>query len=192
LRNIVARSSALLGVALALAVTPAHADKVEATGKAITGGALLGAEVAVVTEAIIGVRSPWLYASGIALAGGGGAVGGYYIEKSGNVGLSMTMLFAGMALLIPSAIVYLDATSDEPQRDAGPNEGAPPEPEMALGAESAAYIVPPSMVELDDTAVSVRLLPPMQLRQVYTPEERDTLGAEQRTQFEFSLFGARF
>lgn len=186
---------ARLSVGFALATTllsgSAYADEVKATGKGIAGGALLGTELAVVTEAIVGVKSPWLYASGIALAGGGGGVGGYYVEKADNVGLSMTMLFAGMALLIPTAIVYLDATGDNGEteyEDELPPEAAP-NPDAMPEATGPQY---GSMIELDRDALSMRLLPPLQVREVYTPEELDNFGGAQRLEFEFSLFGGRF
>ena len=51
-------ASAVTAALLASAAFPstAHADEVSPTAKGIVGGALLGAEVVVITESIIGLR----------------------------------------------------------------------------------------------------------------------------------------
>lgn len=172
---------------LLLNAASARADKVEPKGKGLAGGALLGTEIAVVSEAVAGVQSPWLYASGIALAGGGGAVGGYYIDKTNQPGLSMTMLFAGMALLIPASIVYLDATSDddEPMTTSETPPGQAPSETPVDDAGAA-------LIELKPDTLRVSWVPPVQVRQAYSLAEIQSYGVQQRSEFLFGLLGGSF
>src|SRR5580700_7925065 len=86
-------------------VRDAHADEVSSTGKGITGGALLGAEVVTMVEAIAGVRSGWAYAIGAIVGAGGGGAGGYFVEHSSTDGKAPTyMLAGGLALVIPAIV----------------------------------------------------------------------------------------
>ena len=62
------------GLTLLVHVGSAHAEDVSATGKGIVGGALLGAELVTVTEAVFHLQSPWAYVIGGA-AGAGGVAG---------------------------------------------------------------------------------------------------------------------
>ena len=52
--------------------------------KGITGGAMLGAEVVLTTEAALGVKPTWAYLVGGAAGAGAGALGGYYIGGSSS------------------------------------------------------------------------------------------------------------
>lgn len=107
----------------------AHAQEVSPTGKGITGGALLGAEAVTLTEAAIGVKPAWPYIVGGIAGAGGGAVGGYFAEHSGNAKLSLYLLAGGMALVIPTTVAILSATAYSPPKnyteDKGPAPGAP-------------------------------------------------------------------
>jgi hypothetical protein len=110
-------------------ITPAHAEPVSGTGKGIAGGALLGGELVVTVEALFGVKSPWPYVIGGVLGAGAGGVGGYFIEQSAEPRVSLYMLAAGMAFLIPATIVTLNATSYHPpenyQEDQAPKGTEP-------------------------------------------------------------------
>src|SRR5579859_1494648 len=55
----------------------ARADNVSPSGKGITGGGLLGAEVVTIIESLVGVRAGWAYVVGAVVGAGGGAAGGY-------------------------------------------------------------------------------------------------------------------
>ena len=82
----VSASIAAAGVALALVAqtSSASADEVSATGKGIVGGGLLGGEVVMLVEAAVGVKSGWAYLLGGVVGVGGGAVGGWQIEKNAD------------------------------------------------------------------------------------------------------------
>lgn len=113
----------------------AVAEPVSATGKGIVGGALLGAEVTIIGEAIAGVEQPWLFAVGGALGAAAGGTAGYFIESDAHPRVSVSMLMGGMALSIPTLVVYLDATRHRlpaPSRERtvpGEPEPNPPDPE---------------------------------------------------------------
>src|SRR3954465_14139849 len=79
-------------VALLVQSVPAHAEEVSGSGKGITGGALLGGEAVMLVEAIAGVKPAWAYIIGGLVGAGGGAAGGYFIEKDGSAKASSYML----------------------------------------------------------------------------------------------------
>jgi hypothetical protein len=72
---------------------------------------LLGAEVVTIIESIAGVRPGWAYAVGAIVGAGGGGVGGYFVEQGSTDGkVPMYMLAGGLALIIPSVVLTLNAT----------------------------------------------------------------------------------
>ncbi len=81
------------------------------TGKGTVGGALLGAEAVLLTEAALKVRPAWAYylGGGAGLIGGG--VAGYFLEDSLDSKSAMYLLSAGMLLAIPTSVAALNATS---------------------------------------------------------------------------------
>jgi hypothetical protein len=100
-------------------VKDARADNVSPNGKGIAGGALLGAEVVTMVEALVGVRSGWAYVIGAVLGAGGGGAGGYAIEKGSSDGKAPTyMLAGGLALVIPAIVLVLNATRYMPEEGA--------------------------------------------------------------------------
>lgn len=110
-------AAGLAAVATLTMSSAVSADEVSTTGKGITGGALLGAEAVMLTEAAIGVKPGWAYAVGGLAGGVGGGVAGYFIEDSASAKVNMYLLVAGMALAIPTTVVVLDATAYEPPVD---------------------------------------------------------------------------
>src|SRR5262245_24867292 len=82
----VSTSIVAAGAALALLTqsTPSHAEDVAATGKGVVGGGLLGAEVVMLFEAAVGLKSGWAYLIGGVVGAGGGAVGGWQIQKDAD------------------------------------------------------------------------------------------------------------
>jgi hypothetical protein len=106
---------ALTGVLL----TPlaAHATGVEetsSTGKGIAGGALLGSELVLVTEAAFDVQPAWAYIVGGVAGGAAGGVGGYFVEQQDSARAPMLMLAGGLAFAIPTVVAVLSATAYEP------------------------------------------------------------------------------
>ena len=140
------------GTVLVGAPRAAHAEEVSPTGKGIVGTALLGAEIVVFTEAIIGVRSGTAYALG---AGGGavaGGVGGYFIEQAVSDGrIPAYLLAGGLALIIPALVITLDQTrylptegarEDKPVTNLPPSDPGKPGGSAVIGAEPASPTAP--------------------------------------------------
>jgi hypothetical protein len=133
-RSRLQRTTVILGAgaafALALAGSPASAqaqelpepDAVNGRPKGIIGGALLGGEVVMLTMGAVGVEKAWPYLvfGGLGMVAGG--VGGYFIEEAAGPGneagdtpeAGVYMLAGGMALVIPTLVVVLNATSYKP------------------------------------------------------------------------------
>ncbi len=180
------------GLALTLTTVTAQAEPVSPTGKGIAGGALLGAEIVVVTESFVGLSNGWWYLLGGTLGAAGGGVGGYFVEQSAPTELSLYMLVGGMALVIPASISYLNATSYAPDLD-GDNPNDVPS-EVDVDAEFGKTVptrLSPSLVQVEDG--SLRLdVPDVQVSDVYTRAERLELGMQQQTQVLFPLLGGRF
>jgi hypothetical protein len=114
------RAASLL-LALAATLTPLAANatsdvaKASPTGKGMVGGALLGAEVVMVTETAFKVKPVWAYILGGVAGAAGGGVGGYFLEHgSTDARPSMLLLAGGMAFAIPTTVAVLSATNYEP------------------------------------------------------------------------------
>lgn len=143
------RFSKPLGFALALALGAAvcttsgdasAAADVSGTGKGIAGGALLGGEVGFLGLAASGAQQSWLYYTLPPLLAIGGGVGGYYVEQSSPADVPLFMLAGGMALVIPTVVITLSATSYRPgNEDSTPVDATPAEGAAAVtvGGESA-------------------------------------------------------
>jgi hypothetical protein len=138
-----------LAAATLVAPGSAHAEEATGTGKGIAGGALLGGEAVMAVEALAGVQSTWAYAVGGILGAGAGGVGGYFIESGTDSGrVPLYMLAGGMALVIPAAILALNATAYKPpadyQEDEGRRENEPvAEPPAPSGAPTGPAAAPP-------------------------------------------------
>jgi hypothetical protein len=133
-------TAALLGVvAVSAPAREARADEVSPDGKGIVGGALLGAEVITITEALAGVRPGWAYAVGAVVGAGGGGVAGHFIENGSSDGkVPMYMLAGGLALIIPAVVLTLNATRWQPEEgvteDSVPATGPAAEPGVVGGS----------------------------------------------------------
>jgi hypothetical protein len=113
----------------AFAQTAPAGEVVQPTAKGIIGGGLLGAEVVMITEALIGVKPWWAYAIGGGLGAVGGALGGFAIENSVDDGrIPVFMLAGGLALLIPTAVLTLNATRYMPSENAVEDKAPPNAP----------------------------------------------------------------
>ncbi len=193
---------------------PSLAEEIPATGKGITGGALLGAEVVMLAEAAFGVKSGWVYILSGVLGAGAGGVGGWQIEKNADSKISVYMLAGGMALVIPTTVAVLQATSYSPPEDytedkpsapfpaAEPPKGAPPNapvtgpqtslsPSLRYHWKEAKLKIPVGLVDLDEGAFKVAV-PAVELRPVYRPDELQKYGLEQKHELRVPVFSATF
>jgi hypothetical protein len=154
-RSLFAVTVAVTSVTTGLAATErtARADDVSTGGKGIVGGGLLGADVVTGTMGIIGVHNPWFYVIGGGLGAAGGAVGGYAVQQASSDGRApMYLLAGGLALLIPAAVLTLDATrfrpSDDATEDKAPTNGPPANPgrvggSAVVGPNGSPSLAPP-------------------------------------------------
>lgn len=136
--------SAAIGCATLAAPTSARADEVSPDGKGIIGGALLGAEVVTLPMAIFQVRSGALYAIGGGVGAVGGGVGGYFIERasfSNDGRVPVYMLAGGLALIIPTAVLVLNATMYHPSENATEDHAPTNGPDANPGAANGSVVV---------------------------------------------------
>ena len=122
----------------------AHADEVSPDGKGIIGGALLGAEVVTIPISLFQVRSGAVYAIGGGLGAVGGGVGGYFIERAGfssDGRVPVYMLAGGLALIIPTAVLILNATAYHPSVEATEDNAPTNGPEANPGAAGGSVVV---------------------------------------------------
>jgi hypothetical protein len=142
-------------------------DPVSATGKGITGGALLGAEAVLLSEAILDVKPGWAYLVGGILGAGAGGFGGYYAEQQDSAKLSLYLLAGGMALAIPTTVAVLSATAYEPPadytEDQGPVDEPVAEPPQPAGAAPAPAGATPPPAGQQSRSTPVRPAPARKL-----------------------------
>jgi hypothetical protein len=192
--------------------TPSRAEEVPATGKGIVGGALLGGEVVMLVEAAFGVKSGWVYiVSGVVGAGAGGFAGSV-IEKEMDSKVSVYMLAGGMALIIPTTVAVLQATSYSPPEEytedkpaaptpaseppkaspgAPPSAAAPGAPSLRYHWKEAKLKIPVGLLDLDEGAFKVAV-PAVELRPLYRPDELQKYGLEQKHELRVPVFSANF
>ncbi len=202
LSRVAVTSAAFLCIAIpARAVEPDSSSK----GKGVVGGGLLGAELFVGAESLLGVQSAWVYGAG-ALAGSlGGGFGGYYLERSVTQQTSMLVLTAGMLLVIPSTVMVMSATAYHSPREttedlgplgAPPAETAPPDstdpqqprPEAHRSSPTGQPTRPAaSVVALSPSGLYLGL-PAVAIRNVWNQEEESEGAVGGGTAFEIELF----
>ncbi len=200
--------------ALFLAAGSASAqDAVGPTGKGIVGGALLGGEVVDLTLGIVGVNSGWPYLVFGGLGAVGGGIGGYFVEQNTKdlAEVDVYMLAGGMALVIPTIVVALNATMYKPpegtivtqepannQPSTGPAPVQPLQPGQPLQTrrqlrrpfEKPQHMAL-SLVDMYRGSVALGL-PALQVRPLYTQREMFTYGVEQGSEVRVPLFYASF
>lgn len=91
-------------------------DRLDAKGVGIAGGVIVGGELIVAVEGLIGVKPLWPYLTFPLLGAAGGGVGGYYLEKASPEG-AVAMLIGGIALLIPTALLAASARAYDPKKE---------------------------------------------------------------------------
>jgi len=185
-------------------------EKASEKGKGIVGGALLGAEAVILTEAAIGVKPRWAYLVGGGAGAIAGGVGGYFMEQNFSAKTNMFLLSAGMVLAIPTAIAMLAATQYEPPanyvQDQAPSDEPVADPPQGATREkskqerhqvvfrstspvapSLYYQLPPALVGLNEGAFNLSV-PALALQQIYTPEQMAEFGVEQETELSMPVF----
>lgn len=197
-------------VASALTLLPAQAaaqeesNAVSATGKGIAGGTLLGAEVVMITTAIIGATDWWPYVLFGAVGAGGGAVGGYFVEDAigdGAAEPALYMLAGGMALVVPTLVAVLNATAYDPTDDEeeGDESSTDEEPDGTPGVDANVEVetggLPPALIGLSTTqrGTQVRLgVPAARVGPRFSAREMATFGVEQGTEVSFPIVRGTF
>ena len=196
---------------------PSLAEEVPATGKGIVGGALLGGEVVMLVEAAFGLKSGWVYVLSGVLGAGAGGFGGSLVEKEADAKVSVYMLAGGMALVIPTTVAVLQATSYSPPEDytedkpqapfpaaeppkgapapattpSSPGPGAPGPTSLRYHWKEAKLKIPVGLLDLDEGAFKVAV-PAVELRPVYRPDELQKYGLEQKHELRVPVFSATF
>lgn len=164
-------------------------DEASPTGKGITGGALLGAELVLVIEAAVDVKPAWAYIVGGLAGAVGGGVGGYFLESSASAKTNMFVLTGGLAFAIPTTVAVLNARAYEPPAgdvvDTGPTDEPVAEPPRAPQATLA-----PALVAVGkQVSLSV---PSVGISKVYTRSELDQFGVAQQTQWNLPVLNWLF
>ena len=216
---------AFAAAALAPSEAAAQSNEVSPTGKGIAGGALLGAEAVMVTEAALGVRPAWAYGVGGGIGAVAGGVGGYFAEDGGDAKISLYMLALGMTFAIPTTVAVLSATSYEPAadftEDRGPTDepvADPPQPAAETGTrvdtkkkvakstpkERALPATPPPSAHMKLSRLGPPALvgygqgsmllsvPAVEVRDMYTQEQMQQFGVQQRTEVRVPVLNVVF
>lgn len=178
--------------------------------KGIVGGALLGAEAVMLTEAAIGVKPRWAYLVGGGAGAIAGGVGGYFMEENFSAKTNMFLLSAGMVLAIPTAVAVLSATQYEPPanyvQDQPPSDEPIADPPQSASLEqnkpvrrkvavrhtapvepSLYYQLPPALMGLNEGSFNLSI-PALALQQMYTPREMAEFGVKQETELRMPVF----
>jgi hypothetical protein len=109
------RALTATAAAVALVAWPAAAaaDE-EPNGHGIVGGALVGAELTLIGEAIFAVEPTWAYVVGGVVGGIAGGYAGSLAEQRAEREVSLVLLAAGVGLLIPTAVWVGNARQPRP------------------------------------------------------------------------------
>lgn len=177
-------------VALLASTSESRADGTN-RAKGIAGGALVGAEVVMLTEAAIGVKPTWLYVVGGVVGAGGGGVAGYYLGGSSSPKPPSFVLAGGIALFIPTLIGLVTATQFQPddsyQQQRSPEEDAPLDARTRERPEQ-----PERRAALAQGAAARLELPQVQVAQTFTAEEAQVHQLRQAPALHVSLLRGVF
>lgn len=105
--------SAVTCAAACCATLPAAAEE-DPNGRGVIGGALVGAELTLIGEALLGVEPTWAYFVGGGVGAGVGAYAGHLVEQNAEREASLILLAAGIGLVIPTAVLVGNATQPAP------------------------------------------------------------------------------
>jgi MFS family permease len=210
---------ALTQSAMAADAQPAGPTLTAATAKGVVGGALLGAEAVMLTEAAADVKQGWAYGLGGGLGAVAGGVGGYFAEHGGDARLSLYLLVGGMALAIPTTVAVLSATAYEPvnytedkpppadepvaeppQPGAAPTETPAPPPAGAPTSRApkrrapkvaALPKAPPALIGVGEGQITLSV-PAVEVRQAYTRTEVAMYGVKQHAEVAVPMLNVVF
>jgi hypothetical protein len=144
-------------------------------------------------EAIAGVDEVWPYPVFGSIGAGGGAVGGYFVEQTGESEPALYMLAGGMALVIPTLVAVLNATAYDPTEDEeeefadeAPPPAEGPEQEAIPGSvegsvevgPGARRPIPPAFIGVGSYGVALGV-PAVGLMPRYSPDEQAQYGVDQ-------------
>jgi hypothetical protein len=221
-KRLTAAAVAAAAFAIVLAGSPQEAraeGPVTPTGKGIVGGGLLGAEAVCITLGAIGVERGWPYFVFGGVGAVGGAIGGYFVERTGVPEPSLYMLAGGLALVIPTLVISLNATAYKPpetDRQSEPATGEPakdaptPAPAAAPPARTTRRDrgpgpghkgptlargdvphIPLSVVDVYKGKIALGA-PALELRPLYSAREVWQYGVSQGSEVRMPLFQAMF
>ena len=171
-REAAALTAVAFGAATLMAHAPeARADEVSPTGKGIVGGALLGGEVVMITESLFRVENGWAYVIGGGLGAVGGGIGGYFVEQGSIDGRApIYMLAGGLALIIPTLVLTLNATRYHPTEGASEDRAPTNGPAADPGKAGGSVIVGPSAAPASPApAVASPPAAPQSLLDIWAP-----------------------
>lgn len=224
--------AALIGAAcVAWPAGEAHAQAAEpnavtGTAKGIVGGALLGAEVVMMPMGIAGLKPWWPYLVFGGLGSVGGAVGGWAVEQAvvdtGPAEAPLYMLAGGLALVIPTLVLTLSATTQSdfeestdpsvivtepstgPLPGEAPKDGAPPTDDTQPGGTTVKVEKTSSRKKIngqerlplalvDVNGKALRVgIPVIKVKDHFTKAEVASFGVEQVKEFHIPVFSAAF
>lgn len=191
------RTAALCGcVASTFSTQSAQAEvgkeAAESGVKGTVGLALLGAETVIAVEAAIGLDKAWMYAVGGGVGAIGGGIGGYFIDKSGNAQVSMSLLVGGLVFAVPTTIAMLSATAYKPPKnpeiDSGTSEAARREDAIYL----ARYQPVPSVLDVNEKGTLRLRMPAVAIGPVWSRETREVHSLPAATQVRVPVFHLTF
>jgi hypothetical protein len=171
-------TSLTLSPALASAVGNEETNSI---GKGIVGGALVGGELVMAVEALVGVEPWWGYAIGGGAGAIGGGIGGFFLADAGTGAAPMALLTAGLILAIPTTIAVMSATSyhGDPETDTARLKLQRP-------------VLPPAFVGYDP-AVGMRLgVPAVSVSDVYSPKLRMAYGLPNEQEVRVPMLDVHF
>jgi hypothetical protein len=161
------------------------------TGKAMVGGALLGSEAVLLTEAALGAKPGWMIAVGGVAGAGMGATAGYYIGHGGTSTAPAFMLAGGLALVMPTLLAILTATHFDPEgyrQDVAPEDAVPTD--EAAPFDEEAPLEPPAA---EPAPAGARLdLPSVALRHAFSAAELQQFRVPQVTELHVAVLAGRF
>jgi hypothetical protein len=176
------------------------------TAKGVVGGAMLGGEGVAIGMGLFGVSKGWPYLVFPTVGAIGGGIGGYFVEQAAPAEVPLYMLAGGMALVIPTLIVTLNATIYRaPEIYPGEpvtNTPAPESPQPTTGKLRGPRVahaprgprpmhIPMSLFDVHDGRVALGL-PAVEIRPVYTQEELAKFGVAQAREIKIPVFAASF
>lgn len=184
-------------------------------GKGIVAGVLLGGEVVMLPMGIAGLKPWWPYLVFGGLGSVGGGVGGWALEQAEPPAEApLYMLAGGLALVIPTLVATLAATTAEeaddlPEDEADPSVTEPTDPgatpgQPPAGGEStievktsrakhrkARQAVGTSVLFFRDGGLEMGV-PGVEVRQMYKPDELSKFGISQQTEVHIPVVSASF